>query len=133
MAVDLNRIFDQKIREFRQRNAVETFTLDFIDAANKTVKELSLRSHPQTEIADVSAVDTEIDVDSNFHYVIGDGISYYLAAMGQKPQNGITLQMLKEEWMEAKGSYNMDIINTKQDTLTNDIIGLGATGTNATS
>lgn len=132
MSVDLNRIFDQKVREFRHRNAPERLTLDFIDAANKTVKELSLHSHPQAEIADISAVDTIIDIDSNFYYVVGDGISYYLAKMGQTPQNGVTLQALKAEWDNALGSYIMDIVNTKQDDPTNDIIGLGAVGTNKT-
>lgn len=133
MAVDLSTIFTQKVREFRQSNAVERFTADFIDAANKVVHELSLYSYPSTQIASVSGSADSIDISDDYYYVVSDGISYFLALNGQKPQDGITIQGLRAAWEDQRGNYNMGLINTLQSVATNSVAGLGAVGVNASS
>ena len=131
MAVDLQTIFDQKVREFKQGNAPERFNKDFTDAANKVVKELSLNAHDQATIAPIGGTADSISIDDIYHYVVSDGISYFLSLRGQKPIDGTKLDQLKAMWDDAIGSYIMDILNTKQEDVTTGVIGLGAVGTNA--
>ena len=133
MAVNLATIHNQKVREFRVNGATERFDFDFIDAANRVVKELNMSAHDEPHIAAIGSTNVIIQISDDYYYVIGSGISYYLSISGQKPidRGPDILDKFKSDWDDQLAFYIMDIVNTLQDDPTNDVIGLGAVGTNA--
>lgn len=130
-AVELSNVFSEKVREFRQKDDSERFMEDFQTAAQYILKEMSVWGNESSELEDASGIDVTItSLDDKYQYVLSQGISYRLIMLGQKPRTGNTLEMAREMWEDARGDYAADLIQQLQKTATNDIVGLGAVGSN---
>ena len=131
MAVELSEIYDEKVREFAVRGDSDRFMTDFITAARNTIRKLQIHGGQEVTLETVDGIATSItSLDEQYEYVVSAGITHHLMRLGQKPKDGRSPAEAKEEWLDAEGDYQMGYVSNKMQTATNDVVGLGAIGSN---
>lgn len=129
MAVDLSLVFDEKVREFSVRGDSTRFSSDYTTAARRVIRTLQIHNGQNTILEAVTGTATIIEsLDEQYTFVVAAGITFYMMQLGQKPKDGRSREMAKEEWLDAEGDYLMGIVGTNSRTDSNDIVGLGAIG-----
>ncbi len=129
MAVDLAIVFDEKVREFSVRGDSTRFNSDFTTAARRVVRSLQIHGGQNVTLETVTGTATSIEsLDEQYTFVVAAGITFYMMQLGQKPKDGRTREMAKDEWLDAEGDYIMGYVSNAALTDSNDIVGLGAVG-----
>ena len=133
MSINLNPIYNAKVREFTTSTQNKRFDEDFTVAVNNTLDQLYVAADFDSAIDHVTVHDETIDdLDAKHIFILSVGITYHLLMLGQqKAGKADHIALAKADWEEAKG--DMMILTQREDQADvdddgdpeNDIIGLG--------
>jgi hypothetical protein len=133
MSINLNPIYNDKVREFTTSTQNKRFDQDFTVAVNNTLDQLYVAANLDSAINHVSVHDESISaLDAKHTFILSVGITYHLLMLGQqKAGKADHMALAKADWEEAKG--DMMILTQREDQADvdddddpeNDIVGLG--------
>jgi len=132
MSIYLQTMYDDVLRELSIGNSDKTSDA-FIRAANRARNELSYQTDLATQLTTVTAVENTVtDMDEQMEYMLYAGVLYYMIRGGIRPSDPKVAEIVyrdsKDRWEEAKGDYWTSKVNANQATDSNNVIGLGYTG-----
>ena len=130
--IPLSSVHTQMTRSFKTEGAGSTrFTSDFISAVNMTSRQMNREANLSSEISIVSDVNDTIELDDMYLDVLISGIMHFLMILGQRPQKGAeaALTNAASRFSEGISSMYYELMNDRQETTANDIVGLGSLST----
>ena len=128
--IDLQSVFESMLNPFGVNETNDKFVDDFIRSTNRTINRINRNADLLAPIVRINVVTDAINLSDDFEDPFADGIIYNLAKIGRRqtgdPRKVESIKQLEERFDESIQSIQSDLRNTDQETVTNDIIGLGA-------
>ena len=133
MAINLNTLFQGVKTDYGTGIDNERLEDTFIRATNRALDELTFTEDRATAITHVTqTAGTITELLPSQTWILDLGIRYWLTRLGIRPGDPKIAQIVyndtASEWVRAKQAYWTNILNVKQATDSNSIIGLGYVG-----
>lgn len=128
MALSLQPLFKNAVRQFTTVVSDDRFQTDFIDAVNVSLDALSDAADLDTSMTHVSGhLDSVSTLNDDDMYILLSGVVFNLVMMGREHViRDNSFQILKSEWEEMKGQFMVNKSHSDQDDVEDNLSGQGA-------
>jgi len=128
MALSLQPLFKNTVRQFTTVVSDDRFQTDFVDAVNVSLDALSDSADLDTAIAHVSGhLDSVSELDDKDSYILLSGIVFNLVMFGREHViRDNSFSILKSEWEEKKGQFMVNQSKKDQEDVEDNLSGQGA-------
>jgi len=127
MALNLDMVFEDMVRQFQTNTANDRFREDFVSAVNKTLDELFIAGALDAAISHiVQPSETIDDLDENDMFILSAGCVFYLIMSGREHVlKDRAYDVSKREWEERKGDFMTKEFRELQADVDDDLTGEG--------
>jgi len=127
MALNLDMVFEDMVRQFQTNTANDRFREDFVSAVNKTLDELFIAGALDAAISHiVQPSETIDDLDENDMFILSAGCVFYLITSGREHVlKDRAYDVSKREWEERKGDFMTKEFRELQADVDDDLTGEG--------
>lgn len=125
MALNLEPVFDNMVRQFRTNASDNRFQADFVDAANNALDRLSSAADLSTAIAHVTGYSSSVsELNFNDQQMVFPIIAFELILMGRKHVRGDEAYgELKSEMLDSLGDFMVKKSREDQDDVADNLSG----------
>jgi len=133
MALSCQSMFEAAQSEFGFGLDSEKGQLDFKNAVNRSLDELSLEADLATRHSHITAQDDSVStLDEEYEPIVYAGVRYHMARMGNIAKQPVLARFILEEtsreWDRMRGEYVVALDNDDQATDSNSMTKLGYLG-----
>ena len=127
MALNLDPIFEDMVRQFQTLTTNDRFREDFVTACNKTLDELEIAGDLATPIGHIAQPSDSInDLDADDMFIVAGGCVFHLILSGREHVlKDKAYDVAKSEWEERKGDFWIKQMRTLQAEVDDDLSGEG--------
>ena len=128
MAMYLNTIYDDMVRQFSTIGTNDRFRNDFVSAVNKTLDELEIAGDLSAPITHVNTpTDTILSLSADDMFIVSAGCVKYLIAAGREHvMKERSYDVADREWEDRKADFWIKAMRTLQADVDDDLSGEGA-------
>lgn len=128
MALCLDSIFEDMVRQFSTITTNGRFRSDFVTAVNKTLDELEIAGDLSSPITHVNTpTDTISSLSADDMFIVAAGCVKYLIAAGREHVlKERTYDVANQEWEDRKADFWTKAMRTLQASVDDDLSGEGA-------
>lgn len=111
MAINADRFFNLKRKQFKAESSSTRFTDNYINAVNYRLAEMDIGLDASADTTKIGNIETDIDIDANLEFVLSSGVDRWLIAFGHK--NGDLT--LAESMRNAEDALSTARVHRDQD------------------
>ncbi len=128
MALSLQPLFKNAVRQFTTVVSDDRFQTDFIDAVNVSLDDLSDAADLDASMAHVAGhLDSVPELNDDDMYILLSGVVYNLVMFGREHViRDNSFQILKGDWEEKKGQFMVNKSHSDQESVEDNLSGQGA-------